>query len=763
MISFMLIVILSSFLLQLGLVLVKGYNSQFERKVRELNSPDIMVLIEVNEPDQEAEILDYITKLPEVDYYEMVPTTVFQCEEVREGVDEDSKNAMENVLGAFSFAPYGEWGEIDRPRFVETSDVEYDNPIYMSRVYNQDVFQGRYHVGDEMTLKVSGHERVFTVAGFYESISLYNLFYIDPSMLSELNTEDVEPMEQIVIKLVDGADPNEVYNTITNEFNGRNIRSTVYAIDEFKLMYTQMINMISVFLCAFAAIITLVVMIVIYFRISNSIEQNIANIGALKALGYTTHQIRTAQILEFVLTAGIGVIASTILIYLILSPLEVVLRSLAYMIWEYSFDLTAFIITAAVIIGVSFLVALRSTRSIKDLDPVIALRFGLKSHSFRKNRAPLETTSGPLVWLMAIKSALSSVKQNILVLVVMCSIGISLAMAVFVGYNVGVHPWNLQKLLEADCPDVEMIIDDDDPISELEDLPFVESIWWKDTAMISQEGTSIQANINEDWSSVSENGVMEGRPPQYDDEVAVGLSMAQSKGWMLGDMVLLETGDKSSEYTITGFCQGAVNYGNFCLLNADGADHLGIEYRKNHVFVMVEGHNAENSAVVVENAEAIFGERLDTYLNYPEALSNGENPIIMLGRIICIVLVIISLAVIWLTMMLLIKTIIIKKQKELGIKKALGFTSDQLRTELSLSMMPAIVTGLVLGAIAGVSRANNFFTLLLSSAGVARSNMAADPWMAVLVVVCGVVASYVMIYALSSRIKKISAYSLITE
>ncbi|MBQ4270432.1 MAG: ABC transporter permease [Clostridiales bacterium] len=764
MISFMLIVILSSSLLQLGLMLVRGYNSQFEEKVRELNSPDLMVMTEVDDPEQEAEIMDYISKIPEVDYYEKVPVINLDSEEVRDGVEVDTKNAMETVLGLYSFAPYGEWGEIDRPQFVELADKECDNPIYLSRVYNQDVFQGRYHVGDEMTLKVNGHERVFTVAGFYESVSLYNLFYIDPAMLAELNSDDKAPVDQIVIKLVDGADIDEIYNTMANEFSDRGIDSAVYSISEFKLMYTQMINMIAVFLCAFSLIVTLVVMIVIYFRITNSIEQNITNIGALKALGYTTHQIRTAQILEFVLTAGIGVLVSTVLIYMIISPLEVVLRSLAYMTWDHPFDLPAFTVTALAIVGASFLVALRSTRSIKGLDPVIALRFGLKSHSFRKNRAPLETTSGPLVWLMAIKSALTSMKQNILIFVVMCAIGVSLAMAVFVGYNVGVHPLNLQKLLSGDSPDVQLIVDNgDDIIYEVQDFPYVEEAWWKTSATASYQGTSIQVDITEDWSSISECGIMEGRAPMYDDEVAIGLTLARAKGLMAGDMILLETGDRSCEYTITGFVQGQANYGNFALMNEDGAAHLGVECPKRNIYIMVEGHGAEKSAVVIDNAEAVFGDRLELYLNYPEGLSNGENPTIMLGRVICIVLVVISLAVIWLTMMLLIKTIIIKKQKELGIKKALGFTSNQLRTELSLSMLPAIVTGLVSGAAVGILNANRFFTILLSAFGIAQSNMAADLWMGILVVAFGVVASYIMVYALSARIKKISAYSLITE
>ena len=111
MISFLLIVILSSFLLQLGLLLVLGYNTQFEKKCEELNSPDLMVMTASFDPEERQEVLDYISSLPEVDYYELVPTISLRTEIINEELEDDSKNALNNVSGAYEYAAYGEWGE----------------------------------------------------------------------------------------------------------------------------------------------------------------------------------------------------------------------------------------------------------------------------------------------------------------------------------------------------------------------------------------------------------------------------------------------------------------------------------------------------------------------------------------------------------------------------------------------------------------------------------------------------------------------------
>ena len=126
-------------------------------------------------------------------------------------------------------------------------------------------------------------------------------------------------------------------------------------------------------------------------------------------------------------------------------------------------------------------------------------------------------------------------------------------------------------------------------------------------------------------------------------------------------------------------------------------------------------------------------------------------------------IVLVSVLVIVLSMNLLVKTLIIKKQKEIGIKKALGFSSNQLRTELVLSMLPQIALGAAAGAVLGLMGSNKILASLLVSVGVLKSNMVVFPWMGIIAVIFAVVVSFVIIWMISARIKRISAYSLITE
>ena len=67
------------------------------------------------------------------------------------------------------------------------------------------------------------------------------------------------------------------------------------------------INMVAMILVAFAAVIVLVSLIVIKFRVTNSIDDGIINIGVLKAVGYTSRQILASITLQFMLIAFLRV------------------------------------------------------------------------------------------------------------------------------------------------------------------------------------------------------------------------------------------------------------------------------------------------------------------------------------------------------------------------------------------------------------------------------------------------------------------------
>ena len=781
MITFFLIMVLAVFMLHTGLAILIGYADLHNQKKEEYNFADLMVH-SVLKPEDNQAIEEIIRNSDYIESYEKSYPIYKTFEKTKAGAEEDSKNMYDTSSYGLLVLPYGEWGDMEAPHFVELSDEEYENPIYISYLYNANLLKAK--LGDSVDMKVGDKYYTFQVAGFFESLisSEMGVNYVSPSLYNEWKTElynenmktnkeaDIELEEPLYtrtlfyMKLKDGVNPTEASGLLTKSFSEREILAYAMSVDNTINDFTYMQNMIAAMIAAFALVITIISMIIIYFRISNSIEQNIVNIGALKALGYTSRQIRLSMILEFAITTMFAIVTGVFASYMVIPVFEVKIRSFSGVAWNHPFDPASFAITCIIILGTVMLVSAISTRMISKLDPVIALRFGINTHSFKKNHAPIDKTAGPLTWIMALKSVLGNTKQNIILFVVMFSIGIVTTFSVFLTYNCVADPSHLYRMLNLVAADVDFVFEDEDNQAvEIAKLPEVEEAFWTDSVEMTVDGYSIFATITDDWSDISEVNIYEGRSPKYDNEAAIGGNLADTLNVGIGDEIKVAYGQKEYKYIVTGLEQSSGNYGMDISLTTEGAEHLEYKKKKKSIGVNVNNHSLASSIKLVEDVQDMYGEKISGYGNAIETLTNGEQPVVAIAAAMVAAMVAVSLVVIILSLNLLVKTMIIKKQKEIGIKKALGFSSDQLRTELVLSMLPQISVGAVVGSIVGCNISNQILATMLSTMGIMRSNMEVFAWMAVVAVIFAVVVSFALIWLMSGRIKHISAYSLITE
>ena len=126
-------------------------------------------------------------------------------------------------------------------------------------------------------------------------------------------------------------------------------------------------------------------------------------------------------------------------------------------------------------------------------------------------------------------------------------------------------------------------------------------------------------------------------------------------------------------------------------------------------------------------------------------------------------MVILNVVTILLVVRLLLKTVFVKREKEFGIKKALGFTSLQLRYQLSLSLIPSTLLAAALGAIAGYLFVNPMFGMVLRNYGVRSSHLIVNSNMMIIPIVAVTLLVFIFSFIMSGRMKRISAYKLIQE
>ncbi|MCR5103349.1 MAG: FtsX-like permease family protein [Eubacterium sp.] len=777
MITYFLIMVLAIFMLHTGLAIFLGYRTLHKDKQEKYNFADLMVH-SILKPEDNQAIEEIIRNAEYIEAYEKTYPIYKEFKKVKAGAEEDSKNMYDMSSNGLTILPYGGWGELEAPHFVEVADEEYENPIYLSYFINENLFKSK--LGDSVDVKVGEKYYTFQVAGFFESLisSEMGLCYVSPSLYNEWNNELYNQLKQnkeqgdeplytrvfFAMKLKDNVDSNEASGLITKAFREHNISAYATSVDNTINDFTYMQNMIAALIAAFAIVITGISMIIIYFRIANSIEQNIVNIGALKSIGYTSQQIRLSMVIEFATTTLLAFAAGVVASYLVLPIFEQKIRSFSGVAWDHPFDPVSFAITFVIIIGTVVIVSFVSTRMITKLDPVIALRFGINTHSFKKNHAPIDKTPGPLTWIMALKSVLGNTKQNIILVVVMLSIGIVTTFAVFLTYNCVYDASHLYRMLNLVAADVDVRFKEyDNQVGEIAELPEVESVFWTDSVEMTVNGYTIYTQVTDDWSDISEVNIYEGRSPKYDNETAIGGNLAKTLNVGIGDEIKVSYGQKDYTYLVTGFEQSAGNYGMDITLTTEGAKHLDFTPFKSSVGVYVKGHSLENSVQLVKDLKDMYGDKLEGYGNAIETLKNGDEAVILVASAMVAAMVVVSILVIVLSLNLLVKTMIIKKQREIGIKKALGFSSSQLRTELVLSMLPQIAVGAAVGSVVGSLTSNKILATLLSTMGIMRSNMEIFPWMVFVSIAFALITSFILIWFMSGKIKYISAYSLITE
>ena len=88
--------------------------------------------------------------------------------------------------------------------------------------------------------------------------------------------------------------------------------------------------------------------------------------------------------------------------------------------------------------------------------------------------------------------------------------------------------------------------------------------------------------------------------------------------------------------------------------------------------------------------------------------------------VLAVVVSLVTAVIIILVLYLVIKTLLVRKKQELGIQKALGYTTGELVLQNALAFLPVVLIGALLGGWGGCVGLNPFFSLLFSGIGMMK-------------------------------------------
>ena len=126
-------------------------------------------------------------------------------------------------------------------------------------------------------------------------------------------------------------------------------------------------------------------------------------------------------------------------------------------------------------------------------------------------------------------------------------------------------------------------------------------------------------------------------------------------------------------------------------------------------------------------------------------------------------ILLITSVIVALLLYLMTKSYIIKNKAELGIKKALGYSSRSLKLQTVISFIPIVFLGTIIGIIVTKLFTNSLLGVLFQNLGIVNLNMRITFGLLFAISIFFTLFALINVLLVSKKINKISAVSLINE
>lgn len=760
-ISLFLLVLFATLMLNVGLSIFLRLDTFFDEKTVELNGAHYIA----NFPNNES--------LPEKE--EFIKNYSYTAKTEKE----------ESIALNGASIPYGN-GELaakliilnaDKPRAISTLklidklNTPTSNMIYLPYTFKSG---GGYKLGDTINIENGKEKYFYTIGGFFEDTVLGSTMngtlkaFMPQQSYMAISAKASSDIKYSFISaiLTDSSKALDLSYSFDKKFlTGYFTVSTTIDIVNSETNYTMPIKLIAAMLIVFALIILVVSLIVIKFRVSNSIEDDMVNIGSLKGAGYTSRQIIISILMQFTLISATGGIVGITLSYAMLPMLGGIISSAVGLLWTSQIDIFSNLFSLFLVVILVSVSTLGSAVKVRRITPIAALRGGVQTHNFKKNHFPLDKAKGNLQLLLGLKSLSSSRKQNLLIILIVASLCFACIFSSIMYYNFCIDKSSLFNFVGAErCNVVIYTKSGVDTSSMFADINKMVGV--KKTGTLALQDATINNKkvtmyVSDDYKKVDWDTVYKGAKPTYDNEIVISGMLAKEMNKEIGDSIKVAYGDKSSNYIITGLSQQVGNGGaNTAAVTIDGYKKIYQEYEKRELSVYLDGINTKK---FIENVKYKYDEQIFTLGNLDAAAESEMGSLINAITYTTILIIVMSLLVVSLILYLIIKALILKRRREFGIYKANGYTTFQLMTQIALSFIPIVGTGAVLGGIIGITLSNSMLSILFSGIGILNANFSVNIPAAIMI--CGgmVVTAYIVAMLVARRIKKITAYGLITE
>ena len=603
------------------------------------------------------------------------------------------------------------------------------------------------------------------------------------------------------------------------EITAKDITLYGYNYYEEKDTSTMVVEIIMA-IVAFISVVTAVSgLFVIRHKITNDIDDQMESIGVLEALGYRSIEISGAYIYEYLLLSILGILAGGVLI-LVTDPLmSKVLQIFIGRNYVTSGNVIFGLIPSVIILVLTLATALGRARRIKKYPPVVAFRKGIKTHHFGRNVFPIEKTKADINRRLGLKSLTSNMGQNvgmficifaaaaaITFCVILCDIFRDRG-AIFLGF-VGIEKALMVGFDEG--TDFDQVKQE---IEQREDVRKTVLLRANNGFTISGDDTNpFQSYAYDNFDELENLTLSEGRYPIHENEVLLSVGLAEKYGLSIGDSALIKFGGIEKSYIVSGTVNVILGDGKIAYMTLDGyRQFMSPTECANYLFVypvdgvsdeelkarLTEDYGSVEASVGKSEGEGTYEERirakadeqmallkskygvsnvsyaikvgdkmiygnsgnfkLTEISSMKESIDTSIGGISVMTEIFSVILMIIMGFVVSIILNFLIESTIKKERQTMGIEKAMGYTSNDIKKQLVSRMMPVVVPAIILGALMAIPITCAFMIIAFSTVFGIRLF-----WIPIAIVLITLFV-YISTYISAGKVKKVSVTELMTE
>ncbi|MBE5863248.1 MAG: ABC transporter permease [Lachnospiraceae bacterium] len=576
----------------------------------------------------------------------------------------------------------------------------------------------------------------------------------------------------------------------------------------------DIVRIIMLIVGAMAVIVTLTALFMILHKITGDINDQMEQIGVLEALGYRSAEISKAYVYEYLILGAAGCILGSILTVSTNPFMTYVLQVFEGHKTSGSGNLGLMLMPCALLLPLILLTALGKAGTIKKYPPVIAFRKGIKTHHFGKNHLPMEKAKGNINARLGMKELLGNQRQNVGIFLCIVLMGVSVAFCVMIADLFRDGGKGMTKSAGWENSDLYLIFEDTvnvkDATAEIASLPEVRKAIYFKTDNATIKNKSVQALVYKDFLATENLFVTRGWLPEKDNEIAMKEHLARELGYEIGDTMMVKGAGVEKKFVLTGYSislfdgvyvteegmsritppsnvglicvylKDSVNVADFRKLIEEkygrsneeilsaGEEEGSLEERirakaEEQMALLISEYGIDNANYAIKIGDQMItggtGKmRIMEVTSFDELLGAQLGGICRLSQIVSLALAVVVAIIISVILNFLISSTIRRQRKPLGIEKAMGYTTKDIKKQLVMRLMPVIIPGVILGTILSIPMTEFF---IIGTFG--QGSLQARYLLLVPTAILVLLFTYGSAWVSADKVKKVSVTELMTE